>query len=52
MAIRTRSGAVLGGAIGKFTGNTAVGVILGTTVGGVVARIIGNRTGSTGPCSQ
>lgn len=36
-------GSVVGGVIGKATGNTALGVILGAAVGGTVGGIIGNK---------
>jgi len=36
-------GAVLGGVIGKITGNTAAGAIIGAAVGGTAGAVIGRR---------
>ncbi len=41
--IGTASGGVIGGVIGRASGNTGLGVIIGATVGGVTGGIIGNK---------
>lgn len=43
VAIGAGSGAVVGGIIGKVTGNTGLGAIIGAGVGGVTGGIIGHR---------
>lgn len=41
--IGTASGGVLGGIIGRASGNTALGAIIGATVGGVTGAVIGRK---------
>ncbi len=43
VAIGAGSGAVVGGVIGKVTGNTGLGAIIGAGVGGVAGGVIGHR---------
>lgn len=43
VVIGAGGGAVLGGVIGKMTGNTGLGAIIGATVGGVTGGIIGHK---------
>ena len=43
VAIGAGSGAVIGGVIGRATGNTALGAIIGAGVGGVTGGVIGHH---------
>lgn len=41
--IGTAGGGVIGGVIGRASGNTALGAIIGAAVGGVAGAVIGNK---------
>lgn len=41
--IGTGGGAIIGGVIGRASGNTALGALIGATVGGATGAIIGNK---------